>query len=242
MPKDILLEISLDSVESAIAAEKGGAGRVELCRNLTEGGITPGSGIIELARKHISIPLFVMIRPRPGDFCYSDYEFEIMKRDIILSKNLGADGVVFGILKPEKTIDVERMEALIQLARPKQVTFHRAFDIVSDPFTALDDLIGLGVNRLLTSGQCNSAFEGISLISELVQRSNNRIAVMPGCGIHQDNIQTIRKKTSATEFHIGTAAHTRQQGDGKFQFGSKVFVDAEKVGILLNAVYNDQAA
>jgi copper homeostasis protein len=236
MSKKNLLEISLDSVDSAIAAEKGGAGRVELCGNLAEGGITPGVGLIKVVRKHITIPLFIMIRPRPGDFCYSDSEFEVMNRDILRAKKSGVDGVVFGILRRDAKIDVERMEALIRLARPMQVTFHRAFDVVNDPVAALDNLINLGVDRLLTSGQCKSAFEGIPLISRLVSMANNRMVIMPGCGIHKDNIQIIRKKTGAAELHIGSAAHSRREESGEFQFGPQVFVNAEKVKELANAV------
>jgi copper homeostasis protein len=183
--------------------------------------------------------MFVMIRPRPGDFCYSDSEFEIMKRDIVLAKKLGADGIVVGILRPDGTIDIERMEASIQLARPLQVTFHRAYDVIQDPFSPLDDLIRLGVERLLTSGQCKSAFEGMRLIAELVAQANNRITIMPGCGIHQGNIRAIREKTGAVEFHIGTAAHAKQDGDGRLQFGSNGIVDAAKVKELVNLIKID---
>jgi copper homeostasis protein len=234
MSRNVLLEISLDSVVSAIAAEKGGAARVELCSNLAEGGITPDAGLIKLTRKSVFIPLFIIIRPRPGDFSYSDSEFEIMKRDIILAKKLGAEGVVVGILRADGTIDIDRMKTSIQLARPMQVTFHRAFDIASDPFSALDDLIRLGIERLLTSGQCKSAFEGMQLIAELGARANNRITIMPGCGIHRGNIQAIRKKTGAAEFHIGTAAHAKQDGGGRLQFGSNGAVDAAKVKELVD--------
>lgn len=229
MSKNVFLEINIDSAESAVAAEQGGAKRVELCSDLAEGGVTPSTGMIEITRKRISIPLFVMIRPRPGEFCYSDTEFEIIKQDIGLAKKLGADGVVFGILRQNGAIDSEKMKALIQLARPMQVTFHRAFDTVNDPISALDELITLGVDRLLTSGQANSAFGGMPVITELVKRANDRIAIMPGCGINEENIRTIRETCGVSEFHIGTAAHGNKSGEGRFEMGSHAVVEAEKV-------------
>ncbi|MGH9764286.1 MAG: copper homeostasis protein CutC, partial [Blastocatellia bacterium] len=151
--KTLTIEVCVDTVESAIAAQRGGADRIELCGNLIEGGITPSIGAIEMVRKNLSIPLHVVIRPRGGDFLYSDIDFEVMKRDIELVKWLGADGVVFGVLTPRAAVDVERTEDLIARARPLSVTFHRAFDMTRDPYQSLDDLIALGVNRVLTSGQ-----------------------------------------------------------------------------------------
>jgi copper homeostasis protein len=150
---DMILEACVNSAISAIEAQKGGADRVELCENLHDGGTTPSAGSIILARKHLHTGLFVMIRPRGGDFLYSSDEFEIMKSDIRMAKELGADGVVFGILLPGGTIDVERMKILSDLARPMGITCHRAFDMTADPFQAMEDLIGLGIDRILTSGQ-----------------------------------------------------------------------------------------
>lgn len=159
MPVD--LEICIDSVHSAIAAQEGGAVRVELCDNLFEGGTTPSAGCIQLVRENIHIDLNVIIRPRGGDFLYSPLEFEIMKQDIKIAKQLGANGVVLGILNKDGTIDQKRTAELIALARPMTVTFHRAFDVTRDPFEALEQLIDLGVDRILTSGQENTVLEGM---------------------------------------------------------------------------------
>ena len=199
------LEICVASIESAIAAQKGGAHRIELCDNMLEEGTTPSAGTITLARQHCDIPIHVMIRPRGGDFCYSDVEFEIMKIDIENAQELGADGVVFGVLRPDGVVDVERCTELVALARPLAVTFHRAFDVARDPFQALEAIIGLGIERLLTSGQEESALEGLDLISELVQRAGGRIIIMPGGGITQGNINYIVQQSGVKEAHVYSA-------------------------------------
>ncbi len=196
-----LLEVCVDSVESALAAQEGGAQRVELCDNLVEGGTTPSAGTIELARKHLHIALNVIIRPRGGDFFYSDIEFEIMQRDIEFAKQLGADGVVIGILKPNGTIDKARTRDLVQRARPMSVTFHKAFDMTRDPFAALDTLVELGVNRVLTSGQEASVLEGLEMVRALAKRAGKKIIIMPGGKVNERNIQTLAQKTGAREFH-----------------------------------------
>lgn len=200
--KDILIEACVNSVESAIEAEKGGARRVELCDNLLEGGTTPSAASIQLAGKILSIDLNVIIRPRGGDFCYSDIEFEVMKSDILAAKELSADGVVIGILDVNGWVDTKRTQKLIELARPMSVTFHRAFDMTSDPFQALHDLIDLKVDRILTSGQKNTALEGVKLISALVEEAGDKVIIMPGCGITADNIQRLADQTGAREFHV----------------------------------------
>jgi copper homeostasis protein len=199
---NFLLEVCVDSTESAIAAQEGGAQRVELCDNLMEGGTTPGPGSIAVARKYLTIGLNVMIRPRGGDFCYSDLEYEIMCRDIEAAKELGADGIVLGILKPNGTVDKKRTQTLLALARPMTVTFHRAFDVTRDPFAALDTLIELGADRLLTSGQEPSAIEGLDLIGELVQRAGDRIIIMPGGGINERNIARVLEAAHPNEIHL----------------------------------------
>ena len=199
--KSILIEVCAGSVESAIAAEKGGAKRVELCENLWEGGTTPSMGSIELARERIEIGLNVLIRPRGGDFCYSDLEFEIICRDILRCKEAGADGVVVGHLLPNGDIDLEKLKKSIELARPMSVTFHRAFDVVKDPEKSLEELIELGVDRVLTSGQKNSAYEGRDLLAKLVQQAGDRIIILPGSGINKDNIGALVSETGAFEFH-----------------------------------------
>lgn len=199
----VRIEVCIDSVDSALAAQQGGADRVELCDNLLEGGTTPSAGTIAVARKHLSIGLQVMIRPRGGDFCYSDVEFEIMQRDIAVAKQLGADGVVFGLLLPDGAVDVERTRALVELARPLNVTFHRAFDMTSDPFQALEDLIGIGVDRILTSGQEPSVLEGLDMIAELVRRAGDRVIIMPGGGSER-NIKKIVAQSGVREVHVAS--------------------------------------
>ncbi len=202
MSQSIILEACVDSVEAAIAAQKGGADRVELCANLLEGGTTPSAGTIQLARERIDIRLNVIIRSRGGDFCYSDVEFEVSKLDVELAKKLGADGVVIGILNEDGMVDVERVGALVELARPMNVTFHRAFDMARDPYQALEEIIELGIDRILTSGQEYSVLEGLDLITELVQKAGDRIIIMPGGGITERNIGKIVEQSGVREVHV----------------------------------------
>ncbi|MBC3542338.1 copper homeostasis protein CutC [Rufibacter sp. H-1] len=199
--KQIIMEVCVDSVESAITAQEAGARRVELCDNLVEGGTTPSAGMIQLCRKHLSIKLHVLIRPRRGDFRYSDLEFSVMQQDILLAKQLGADGVVLGVLQPDGTIDVARTRELIAAARPMSVTFHRAFDLTPDPYQALEDLLSLKVDRLLTSGQQDTASNGAALLSELRQRAGNRLVILPGGGINEHNLPALLEQSGAMEFH-----------------------------------------
>jgi len=177
-----MLEACVDSVESALSAQAGGADRVELCDNLLEGGTTPSAGLIALCCARLRIPVHVLIRPRGGDFVYSDLDLDVMRRDIAVARQHGAQGVVFGILLPNGAIDVPRTRSLIAAARPLRVTFHRAFDFTADPDQALDDLITLGVDRLLTSGQAATALEGIGMLARLVRRAAGRIAIAAGGG------------------------------------------------------------
>jgi copper homeostasis protein len=200
MVSSILFEACVDSVEAALAAQAGGADRVELCADLMDGGCTPSSGTIQLTRKLLNIRMNVIIRPRGGDFCYSDIEFETMKLDIELCKRAGADGVVIGLLNPDGTIDVERTRTLVALARPLSVTFHRAFDVSRDPFEALETLIGLGVDRILTTGQEPSPLEGLEMIAELVRRAGNRVIIMPG-GVSERTIGRVVAGCGASEYH-----------------------------------------
>jgi copper homeostasis protein len=201
MTQRVLFEACVDSVAAAVAAQEGGADRVELCADLLEGGCTPSAGAIQLTRKLLHIGLNVMVRPRGGDFCYSDAEFETMKLDVAFAQQTGADGVVFGILSPDGTVDAARTAGLIRLARPLSVTFHRAFDVTCDPFEALETLIGLGVDRILTSGQEPSVLEGLDLIADLVKRAADRVIIMPGGGITERNIARIVAGSGAREFH-----------------------------------------
>lgn len=211
----LVAEICVDSAHAAMAAETGGAQRVELCDSLVEGGTTPSAGMIELTREQISIGLHVLIRPRRGDFLYSDLEFKIMKRDIEVAKKLGADGLVFGILKADGNIDVARTSTLMALAYPLSITFHRAFDLTPDPFRALDDLLQLKVHRLLTSGQQPTALAGAQLIGELVKKADSRLVVMPGAGINEQNVRQIITQTGAREYH--TSARSKVDGDMLFR-------------------------
>lgn len=181
------LEICVYSPESCVAASEGGADRVELCASPAEGGVTPSYGAIKLARSLFNGQLYVMIRPRGGDFCYSDIAFRTMAEDIVMARDAGADGVVIGILCSDGTVDIERTGYLTRLAAPLKVTFHRAFDLTSDPFMALEAVIACGCHRILTSGQKPTAVEGASLIGQLVLQAAGRIALMAGGGVNPDN-------------------------------------------------------
>ncbi len=197
----MLLEICAGSLQSALNAQSGCAQRIELCDNLEEGGTTPSPGNIRQAIQLLNIPVFILIRPRPGDFIYTDDEMEVMRTDIQYCKAQGAGGVVLGILKSDGAVDKEKMAELILLARPMQVTFHRAFDMARDPFEALEDIISLGCNRLLTSGQAMSAPEGAMLLADLVRKAGDRIMIMPGGGINEQNVTGLIQKTGVKEIH-----------------------------------------
>jgi copper homeostasis protein len=196
------IEICVDTVESAIEAQNAGADRIELCNNLLEGGTTPGFGTICSARNILTIGLNVIIRPRGGDFLYSDLDFDIMRRDIDSCGECGVDGIVLGILEPDGSIDIERTAKLIEFARPMSATFHRAFDMCNDPFRGLEDVIVTGADRLLTSGQKNRANEGVGLINKLITAADDRIIIMPGSGINDSNIVRIAQCSGAKEFHL----------------------------------------
>jgi copper homeostasis protein len=196
------IEIVVYNIESALKAQEGGADRIELCDNPGEGGTTPSFGTIESVRQNLNLDVFVMIRPRGGDFHYSNYEFHCMKRDIDQCMKLSADGVVFGILNIDGTIDKKRCKELIDRARPMKVTCHRAFDMTRDPFEALEDCIEVGFDRILTSGQQPLATHGTKLISELVNKANGRISIMPGAGVNESTVEEIIKVTKANEVHF----------------------------------------
>ena len=195
------LEVIAFNIESCILAQAAGAHRIELCDNPGEGGTTPSYGFIKAARTSVQIELYPIIRPRGGDFHYSDDEFEIMKTDVLLCKSLGCDGVVFGLLNVDGQVDIERTKLLTQMAYPMRVTFHRAFDRANNPQQALEDIIQCGCDRILTSGQQPTAMDGKLLIAELIQQADDRIELMPGSGLRADNIAGIAKATGATAFH-----------------------------------------
>ncbi len=203
--EQILIEVCVDSVASAIAAERGGAQRIELCSDLVEGGVTPSFGVLGVVRSKVSIGVHPIIRPRPGDFCYSDEEFDIMRRDIEVAKSEGADGVVLGILSSDGHVDVERTRELVELARPLSVTFHRAFDVSADLFLALEAVCATGANRLLTSGGEQECLQGVDTIAQLVKASHGRITIMAGGRIGLNNAVTIIERTGVTEIHAGLA-------------------------------------
>ncbi|MGD0892790.1 MAG: copper homeostasis protein CutC [Terracidiphilus sp.] len=195
------LEICVDSVESAIAAERGGAHRVELCTDLVEGGITPSAGLIASVRKSIAIGIYVMIRPRGGDFCYTDVEFEVMQEEIRQARNLGVDGIVLGLLDEQGRVDVARTRQLVELAGPIETTFHRAIDMTPDPLAALNDVVATGASRILTSGGAPSAKLGMREIARMVKAAKGRIAIMAASGVTADTIAAIAEATGASEFH-----------------------------------------
>lgn len=200
------IEIVVYNLESAMRAQEGGADRIELCDNPGEGGTTPSLGIIEGVRQNTSIDVYVMIRPRGGDFLYSNYEFHAMKRDITQCQKLSVDGFVFGLLTPEGTIDKKRCQELIARARPLKVTCHRAFDMTRDPFEALEDCIEVGFDRILTSGHETQAFAGRDLIAELVRKADGRIAIMAGSGVNESNVQELVSVTGVREVHFSATA------------------------------------
>lgn len=201
MVKDFRFEVCLQSVEGAIAAQDGGAHRVELCSALVEGGLTPSWATIKACRSAIDLPIMVMIRPRGGDFDYSDLELDIMEADIRACCEIGVSGIVFGVLDREGKVAGPQVRRLVEAAGTLSVTFHRAFDVCHDPFRALEALIELGVDRILTSGQAATVPEGLPLIRELVIRAGDRIGILPGCGITPDNVVEVLEQSGAREFH-----------------------------------------
>ena len=204
-------EICANSVDSCIAAQEGGADRVELCAGIPEGGTTPSYGTIRTARESIDIGLNVIIRPRGGDFLYSENELNQMRHDILTARELGADGLVFGCLTPEGNVDMAAMSLLMKAAGATPVTFHRAFDHTSDPFRAMEDIIGLGCVRILTSGCRPTAYEGAQNIADLIRKASDRIIIMPGCGIRENNIRDIAEITGAKEFHFSAREAARSR-------------------------------
>ncbi|MDR0746185.1 MAG: copper homeostasis protein CutC [Mediterranea sp.] len=204
-------EVCANSVESCLSAQDGGAQRVELCAGILEGGTTPSYGEIVVARELLQIKLHTIIRPRGGDFLYNEQEICIMERDIQMVHQIGVDGVVFGCLTPDGQIDIPNTKRLIEAAQGLSVTFHRAFDVCIDPHRALEELIALGINRVLTSGKQPIALQGLPLLKELVQKAANRIIILPGSGINENNIRQIAQESKAREFHF-SAREKRKSG------------------------------
>lgn len=243
----ILFEACVDSVESAINAETGGADRIELCANLLEGGITPSYAMIKLVQEKLHIPVNVLVRSRGGDFLYTDYEFEVMRKDIEFCKQAGVNGVVIGILKDDGTIDKTRTQKLIEAAKPMNVTFHRAFDMTRDPEEALSVLIELGVDRLLTSGQEADVHKGIPTLKKLVELAGEKIVIMPGGGVNESNIKEVAEKTGAKEIHASAREKARSKmnyinprtsmSDSKSMEEYDLMVtSAERIRAMVNAI------
>lgn len=205
------LEIIGFNIESCINAQVAGANRIELCASPGEGGTTPSYGFIKAAREKLNIELYVMIRPRGSDFLYSDEEFEIMKNDILICKQLGCDGIVTGVLTPDGKVDKKRCKTLIEYAYPLEATFHRAFDRLNEPFEALEEIISLGFERILTSGLKPKALDGKETLAQLIKQSGDRIIIMPGSGINSQNIISIAKSTGAKEFHSSASLYSESK-------------------------------
>jgi copper homeostasis protein len=241
----VLLEVCVDSVESAAASERGGADRVELCAGLPEGGTTPSAGMIAAVRKKIAIGLQVMIRPRGGDFCYSADEFGIMQRDILIAKQLGANGVVFGILDTDGKVDKERIRQLIDMARPLKVTCHRAFDMARDLEQALEDLMEIGVDRVLTSGGKKSAVDAMPTLKQLVQQSQGRISLM-ACGeLSIANVKAVIAYSNVTEVHAGlgtTVTSTMKFRNQKIEMGTLTNSEYQHIVVTESSVRELRAA
>jgi len=198
-----LLEISVETLEAALAAQSGGADRVELCGDLNIGGVTPGVELMRAVRRRVRIPIFVMIRPRGGEFVHSNAEIAEMRRSIAEARQSRMDGLVLGVLRKGRRVEIARTRELVEFASPLPVTFHRAFDDCTDLREALEDVIRTGASRILTSGGAKSALEGAALLAELVRAAGNRITIVPGAGISASNIARVVKETGAREFHSG---------------------------------------
>jgi copper homeostasis protein len=217
-----ILEISVESVDAALAAERGGALRIELCSNAREGGTTPSADLLRAVRERVHLPIFAMIRPRAGNFFYSDGEFDAMQAEIDAAKRLHADGVVLGLLSAHGRVDVKRTRQLVERAMPLPVTFHRAFDDCTDLCASLEDVVTTGATRLLTSGGKRTAPEALEVLGNLVQLADHRIIVMPGSGLHAGNIREAVQKTGAREYHAGLSMVIARPADSIAAFEGEV--------------------
>jgi copper homeostasis protein len=222
MANSYSLEISVESVEAALAAERGGAQRIELCSNTREGGTTPSVELLRVVRERVRLPIFSMVRPRGGNFVYSDVEFAAMQDEIDIAKRMRMDGIVLGLLHSDGRVDIERTRQLVARAAPLPVTFHRAFDESTELRTALEDVIQTGAVRLLTSGGKNTAPEALDVLGNLVRLAANRIAVMPGSGLHAGNIREAVRLTGAREFHAGLSSVVRSPAENIGEFEHEV--------------------
>ncbi len=211
----VLIEIAVDTLKDAVAAEQGGAHRVELCSDLAADGLSPSAELVREARRALTIPIHAMVRPRAGDFCYSNVEFEQMKSEIDQFKTLGVNGIVLGILHADRSVDLERSAELILRAQPLGVTFHRAFDTAADPFSSMEKIIAAGAVRLLTSGQQKTAPEGIGMIAQLTEASHGRMKIMPGAGINKETLAPFLIMDGIGEIHLSKGCK-KKDGSGMF--------------------------
>lgn len=224
----MLVEICATSVQSAVNAQQAGAERIELCSELAVGGTTPSYGLLKQIMKEISIPVFVLIRPRSGDFLYSDFEFEVMKTDIKICKELGCKGIVSGVLNEDFSIDLLRTQELIELSKPLEFTFHRAFDLTKNPLKSLEELIDLGASRILTSGQETSAEKRIDLLVQLKKLTENKLTILPGGGINPDNVNLF-KENGFKEIHASASSLFKESPKPKISMNSEKFWDETKL-------------
>ncbi len=236
--KEFTLEICAFSFEACLKAEHAGADRIELCTNPEEGGTTPPYSLIKKACSSLPIAIVPIIRPRGGNFYYSDDEFEMMKEDISMAKELGCFGVALSVLNKDYTIDVQRTKELVELAYPMQVTFVRGFDLTPDPLQALQDVISTGCNRILTSGMQLKAEENLSLLKQLTEIAGDKISIMPGSGINTDNIKRIAKEINASEYHASARIFDRDERLMHFGFGKKVSCDQKAIMQMKNILNN----
>jgi copper homeostasis protein len=207
----MILEIAVFNIQSAMLAANAGADRIELCENAYDGGTTPSYGYLKTAKEKISIPVFPIIRARGGDFFFTDDEFAVMQKDVLLCKDLGFEGIVIGLLNKDATVNKEKTKRLVDLAYPMEITFHRAFDRTKDALQSLEDIIDCGCQRVLTSGQVPNAFDGKDLIKKLIEQADERIIIMPGSGVRSNNIKEIAHYTGATELHSSARKNMKSE-------------------------------
>ncbi len=234
----MLLEICANSHKSALNAQEANADRIELCSELSVGGVTPSYGLLKQVVDTLSIPVFVLIRPRSGNFTYSDEEFDIMKHNIQLCKKFGCAGIVSGVLNKNNSIDIDRTKELIELSKPIEFTFHRAFDCVPNPFEALEQLINVGASRILTSGQETSAEKGIEMLKKLNKQANGRIIILPGSGINAENAKLF-KEARFPEIHSSASKTIQNDSESPLFDEIQTESDVTTIKTILNSIRDE---
>jgi copper homeostasis protein len=240
----VQLEICCGSLDDAVEAGAGGADRVELCSALFLGGLTPSYGALVEAKRRLSIPVMFMARPRGGGFCYTPVEMAAMERDTEMAVAQGADGVVFGILEPDGRVDTARTKRLRSLIGDREAVFHRAFDVTPDPFRAIDELVDLGITRILTSGQCDTVWEGLPLIARLVEHAGDRVQIMPGGGIKPHHVADVVAKTGCRHVHVAvwtSARDSSTRGRPEVYFGGALYPPEDRYDVTDRAAVADMA-